>query len=169
MNQTAGRPSGWDRWPTSARARAGIALPFLIIGIAGVVAGGLVAAITATAPTEQASWAAAYLVLVAGVAQAALGVGQAVLARRQPPARLLVGELASWNLGNAAVIVGTVAGVTPITDAGGALLVLALALFLAATRRPRGPGWIVALYRTLIVVVLVSIPVGLALAELSPR
>lgn len=54
-----------------ARARANTALPFLAIGTACVIAGGFVAAVTAHAPAEHASWAAAYLVLVAGVAQMA--------------------------------------------------------------------------------------------------
>ena len=40
-------------------------LPFGIAGVACIVAGGLVAAVTAPAATEHASWAAAYLVLVA--------------------------------------------------------------------------------------------------------
>lgn len=149
---------------TSTRART--ALPFLAVGTACVIAGGFVAAVSAHAPTEHASWAAAYLVLVAGVAQVALGTGQALLARRGPSACLVVGELLAWNLGNAAVIAGTVSGVLPVTDAGGALLVVALAMLLAATRRPRRVGWPLALYRTLIATVVVSIPVGLVLAEL---
>ena len=104
--------------------------------------------------------------LIAGVAQVALGAGQALLARHRPSARLVVGELVTWNLGNAAVIGGTVSGVVPVTDLGGALLVVALALLLASTRGPRRAGWPLAGYRTLIVIVLVSIPVGLVLAEL---
>lgn len=145
------------------------ALPFLVIGTACVIAGGFVAAVTAHAPTEHASWAAAYLVLVGGVAQVALGAGQTLLARHRPSARLVVVELLTWNLGNAAVVAGTVSGVAPVNDVGGALLVVALALLLASTRGPRQAGWPLALYRTLIVIVLVSIPVGLLLAELRPR
>jgi hypothetical protein len=162
------RDSGRNGWPASARARAYTALPFLAIGTACVIAGGFVAAITAHAPTEHASWVAAYLVLVAGVAQVALGAGQALLARRRPSARLVVGELVTWNLGNAAVIVGTVAGVTVVVDVGGAALVVALVLLLAATTGRRRTGWPLWVFRGLIVVVLVSIPVGLVLAELRP-
>lgn len=145
------------------------ALPFVAIGTACVVAGGFVAAVTAHAPTEHTSWAAAYLVLVAGVAQVALGAGQTLLARHRPSARLVVGELLTWNLGNAAVVTGTVSGVVPVTGGGGGLLVVALALLLASTRGPRRTGWPLALYRTLIVIVVVSIPVGLLLAELRSR
>src|SRR5579875_3107512 len=99
--------------------------PFAAFGTACVIAGGLVAAATAPAPSGHGSWAAAYLVLVGGVAQVALGAGQALLAPRSPSRRLVAAEFAGWNAGNAAVLAGTLAGVTPLVDAGGALLVAA--------------------------------------------
>lgn len=147
---------------TTARPRP--ALPFAVVGTACVIAGGLVAAFTAPAPSEHASWAAAYLVLVAGVTQVALGVGQALLA--SPPRRTVVGEFAAWNAGNAAVLAGTLTGVLPVVYAGGVLLVVALALWTSGVRRP-GPrrGWGLRLYRLLVVLMLVSIPVGLFLAR----
>ena len=145
------------------------AAAFLVPGGACVIAGGLIAAITAHAPSEHATWAAAYLVLVAGAAQIGLGVGRAWLADRKPSPGRLVGELASWNFGNAAVIAGTVSGLTAVVDLGGALLVVALALLLAAVRDRRRSGWPLTLYRALIVLVLVSIPIGLTLAELRTR
>ena len=43
--------------------------------------GGCVAAASSVAPSETASWAAAYLVLVGGVAQVFLGLGQVLVAR----------------------------------------------------------------------------------------
>jgi len=46
-------------------SRSAAMLPFGIVGVVCVVAGGLVAAATAPAPTEHGGWAAAYLVLVA--------------------------------------------------------------------------------------------------------
>lgn len=162
------RDSGRNGWPAPARDRAHTALPFLAIGTGCVIAGGFVAAVTAHAPTEHTSWAAAYLVLVAGAAQVALGAGQALLARHRPSARLVVGELLAWNLGNAAVIAGTVAGVTAAVDVGGAALVVALMLMLAATTGRRRTGWPLWVFRGVVVVVLVSIPVGLVLAELRP-
>ena len=51
------------------------------------------------APSEHGSWLAAFLVLVAGVAQIALAVGQAMLAPRPPSSRTLVTELIAWNEG----------------------------------------------------------------------
>lgn len=145
--------------------RARTALPFLAIGGLCVIAGGFVAAVTAHAPSQKATWAAAFLVLVAGVAQILLGAGQAWLAEQRPSPRWLIGELTAWNIGNAAVIVGAVARVTPVTDLGGVLLVVALVLLLMAVRGSRRRGWLLALYRVLIAIVLVSIPVGLVLAE----
>src|SRR3546814_20131767 len=46
---------------------------------------------------EHGSWLAAYLVLVGGVAQIALGGGQAWLADRVPRARTTRTEAWSWN------------------------------------------------------------------------
>jgi hypothetical protein len=115
-------------------ARRPAALPFAAVGAACIVAGGLVAAVSAPAPSEHASWAAAYLVLVAGAARAALGVGQALLAPRVPSRRTIAVQFTAWNLGNGAVMAGTLAGITSLVDTGGALLV---ALLLLTKRRAR--------------------------------
>ncbi|HEU5002339.1 MAG TPA: hypothetical protein VFW71_06115 [Actinomycetota bacterium] len=52
------------------------------------------------------SWAAGYLVLVAGVAQVLLGLGQEYLAHPGIGATRRWAELGCWNLGNALVLVG---------------------------------------------------------------
>ena len=110
-----------------------------------------------------------YLVLVGGVAQVALGAGQALLAPRLPSRRLVAAEFAGWNAGNAAVLIGTLAGVAPLVDAGGALLVAALALLVHGTRGARGHrSWPLHAFRLLAAVLLVSIPVGLLLAGTGP-
>jgi hypothetical protein len=142
------------------------ALPFVVLGSACIVAGGLVSAVTAMAPSEHGSWAAAYLVLVAGVAQIGLGAAQAALAPRAPSRRLIAAEVALWNLGNAAVMAGTLAGRLWLVDVGGGVLVVALAAFGYAVRGAgqRG-GWLLAAFRLLVAVLLVSIPVGLWLAR----
>ena len=140
------------------------AAPFAAVGVACIVAGGVVAAATAHAPTEHALWAVAYLVLVGGVGQLALGTGQAWLAGAPPSTAVLAVEFAAWNVGNAAVITGTIAGLVWLTDLGGVLLVLALALLLTGTAGAR-PGWALRSYRILVALILVSIPVGLVLAR----
>lgn len=148
----------------TSRQRAG--LPFALVGSVCVVAGGLLAAAVAHAPSEHAVWATAYLVLVGGVAQIAVGAGHQYLHTRPPSRPVAAGELAGWNVGNAAVIAGTVAGITAITDFGGALLVGALVLLLAGTRGGRA-GWWLRCYRILLAIVLVSIPIGLVIGLVS--
>jgi len=141
---------------------------FAWIGGASIVAGGLVAAVTGPLSLERGSWLAAYLVLVSGVAQLALGTGQARLSTAPSGRRIVLAELVSFNLGNAAVIAGTLAGMPIILDAGGLLLVIALACFIAAVRGSRsGPRWPLWVYRALIAILLVSIPVGLVIARLK--
>jgi hypothetical protein len=140
--------------------------PSFLIGTGCVVAGGIVAAIAAANPSENGIWASAYLVLVGGVAQIALGLGQSWLAARPPAPVAVAAEVAIYNLGNAAVIGGTLADRTWLVDVGGVLLVVALAMYLWATRRARG-GWVLLAYRLLVALVLVSIPVGLVLVRLG--
>jgi hypothetical protein len=154
-------------------ARKFAAVPFGVLGTGCVVAGGLVAAATAPAPSTLASWAAAYLVLVAGVAQVALGLGQAVLAPHAPSRRRVTLQAGAWNAGNAAVLAGTLTGVPPVVDAGGALLVLGLAALAGAVRGDvrlpeRSRRWPWYGFRLLVLVLLVSIPVGLVLARIGP-
>jgi hypothetical protein len=145
------------------------ALPFVGIGTACVVAGGMVAAITARNPTESGTWAAAYLVLVAGVAQIALGVGQALLVAEVPRPRLVIAELILWNCANTGVLAGSLLGVEPLIDAGGGLLVAVLALFAHRARGAHGRArWLLFAYRLLVVALLVSVPIGLLLARAGP-
>ncbi|TAL95934.1 MAG: hypothetical protein EPN69_05000 [Rhodanobacter sp.] len=58
--------------------RISSALPFLVVCALAIVGGGALAAAMAHAPSRKLMWAVAYLVLVVGVTQAALGVGQAL-------------------------------------------------------------------------------------------
>ena len=130
-----------------------------------IVAGGLVAAVTGPTDFDKGSWLAAYLVLVAGVALVVLGVGQAVFARQPPAPPVIAYELGLWLLSAAAVIVGTLAGAVMITIIGGLLLLGVLVLFVASVRDPSGIGGrLVWLYRAMIAILVVSIPVGLVLA-----
>lgn len=165
---TSSPPQSTVRAPDLAR---GPLLPFLVIGTACVIAGGLVSAATAPNPSEHGSWAAAYLVLVAGVAQVGLGVGQAMFGGRTAE-RMVLAEIAGWNLGNAAVLAGTLAGVEAIVDVGGAALLVVLVLLLrgvltsSATPSDRG-RWLLHGYRALLVLLIVSIPVGLVLERVQ--
>ncbi|HEX6405181.1 MAG TPA: hypothetical protein VF003_18810 [Pseudonocardiaceae bacterium] len=146
-------------------------LPFAVIGVLCVIAGGLLAAATAPRAGEHTTWAAAYLVLVGDVAQVGLGFGQAMFtARTSTP--VLAGQVGGWNLGNAAVLAGTLLGITALVDLGGALLVVTLGLLArglspAGVRPVRGAGrWFLYGYRVLVLILFVSIPVGLVLAQI---
>jgi hypothetical protein len=156
-------------WPSTA-ARAKL-VPFVVPGLLGVVAGGLLAAVTARAPTEHCTWAVAYLVLVWGVAQVGLGVGQG-LCTNQLSTALVVVQVTGWNLGCAAVVVGTWRGVPAVADVGAVLLAVTLILLAggltggAARRRVGVPGWFRLGYGLLIAALVLSIPVGLVLLRL---
>ena len=144
------------------------------IGVCSVVLGGLVAAVTGPLDLAHGSWLAAYLVLVGGVAQCAMGQArfrrpQVILPRRS------WAQIGCWNVGNAVVIGGTLAGEPLAVDVGSALLVIALAIAFHAARPSAeatgsAAGEMSALvghaYRVLLLVLAVSIPVGVALAHL---
>ncbi|MPV38675.1 hypothetical protein GB881_16790 [Georgenia subflava] len=139
---------------------------FVLVGSMAVIAGGLVAAVTGPASLADGSWAAAYLVLVAGVGQVALGVGQAVLAAVVPSGRRRGWELLLYNVANTAVLLGTVIDTVPLVMAGGVILLVALLLFLSGVRRTHAHRWQLVGYRMLLSLLAASIPVGLVLAVL---
>lgn len=143
------------------------AMAFGAAALLCIVAGGLVAAVTSPLHLEHGSWAAAYLVLVGGVAQGALGVSQYFLAPRRFSGWKIVAELIAWNGASAAVIGGTLIANPWVVDAGGVLLMVSLALMFATVRGPASmAGWALWGYRALVVVVGLSIPIGLVLAHL---
>lgn len=124
------------------------------------------AAVTGPLRLDHGSWLAAYAVLVAGVTQYVFGVVQGVLAVRRPSSRVVVAELVAWNAGAVGVIGGTLARLPLIVDVSGLLLGLGLGLIIHAVRGTGGPAWARWTYRILLVVILVSILVGLVLAQL---
>ncbi|WP_441190891.1 hypothetical protein [Ornithinimicrobium panacihumi] len=139
----------------------------MLIGLACIVAGGLVAAITGPTGFADGSWMAAYLVLVAGVSQVGLGAGQALLPRRPPTRARTTWQLLTWNTGNLAVITGTLTGFPVLVTVGGLGLFLALVMFLHAVRQA-GTARVrsLAAYRLLVALLAISIPVGLFLSFL---
>ncbi|WP_101600536.1 hypothetical protein [Brevibacterium sp. Mu109] len=132
--------------------------------------GGLVAAVTEPLDLAHGSWIAAYLVLVGGVAQCAMGY-----ARTRRPCLTGWwgwGQVGAWNLGNVLVIAGTLASEPPVVDVGSALLVAALVIALQATRPATGRTatgsvtWIEWVHRILLLILAVSILVGILLSYL---
>ncbi|MGH3208313.1 MAG: hypothetical protein ACRDNO_11175 [Trebonia sp.] len=141
--------------------------PFVLVGSACVIGGGLVSAAMAPAASYHSSWAVAYIVLVAGVAQAAIGLGQGTLTDGDVPRRVVRAQLAGWNLGNAAVVTGTLLEVAPVLYVGCALLVMALALILYAIRHAPSSRTLVAT-RFIIALILFSMSIGIVLQALHP-
>jgi hypothetical protein len=139
---------------------------FVVVGVGSVMAGGLTAAASRPTGFGHGSWLAAYLVLVGGVAQIALGAGQAVLAAQPPSTNRVMVELAAWNAGLLGVVLGTLGPAVAVTMAGGLATSGALVSFLGGVRRSGVvvPVRVLHLYRTLAAFVLVSTPVGLAMA-----
>jgi hypothetical protein len=137
-------------------------------GAAAVLAGGGLSAALASRASYLTSWATAYLVLVVGVVQIALGFGVDHLTERQPSTRPLMVAFLLFNLGNAATIGGTVAkhtsgGNTHLVDLGGILIGVAMLLFTYLVRRAARTKWLLA-YRVLVALVLFSSVIGLFLA-----
>lgn len=108
----------------------------------------------------------AYLVLIVGVAQIMFGAGQAWLSTRRPRASWLTSEWIVFNLGNALVIAGTLAGNFVLVFAGTVLFAAGIALFLLLTRGATHRGWLIG-YRILLGLIFLSSLVGLALSAAS--
>lgn len=144
----------------------------IVAGVCSVVLGGLVAAVTGPLELGRGSWIAAYLVLVGGVAQCAMGQARAWHPEEARPHGWTWTQFSCWNVGNAAVIGGTVVGQPIVVDLGSALLVIAVAIALHAERRVTGPTargaspLLLWAYRIVLLVLAVSIPVGMVLSHL---
>jgi hypothetical protein len=153
-------------WLLRVHARWPQARLWGLAGTAAVLLGGCVAAASAPAHSELGAWAGAYLVLVGGMAQVGIGIGQVVLAR-EPHSRV-VGEaqVLLWNGGTVVVIAGTAAGAPAVGDVGGLMLVVVLVLSVRAVRNAvGGAAW---LHRALLAVLAVGVVVGQVLARVHP-
>ena len=159
------RPTGPGYGLTSRPARV-----LVVAGACCVVLGGVVAAVTGPLELDKGSWLAAYLVLVCGVAQYAIGQAWARPAEQLDPRVLGWTQVASWNLGNAAVIGGTLTDIPLLVDIGALLLVIGLGIALRPVHSTAGQDSMSRLasraYRGLLLLLLVSIPVGVGLAHL---
>jgi hypothetical protein len=157
---TAPAPPGEDDRPRRTPQAA------YALGVCLVVAGGLVAAASGPLDLAHGSWLAAYLVLVCGVAQALMSAAQRAFSPEPVAARVWVVQVICWNVGNALVIVGVLMDAALVVDAGAVPLVVTLGLAVRAVwpppRRPALAAWG---YLAVLVVLIVSIPVGLVLTH----
>lgn len=141
---------------------------FVTLGVLAILAGGFLSAFSAKKPSRLVSWASAYLVLIVGLAQAAIGmILYAVVS--DPVVYLVVIGFVAYNIGSAAVVTGTFLKKREekyrrLVDVGGGLLVVSM-LSLAMLVQKAVLSWqLVALY-IIIVVILVTMPVGLVLSR----
>lgn len=146
----------------------GAAQAFVVIGTAAIVAGGLISALTARTTVYHSAWVVAYLVLIVGVSQVALGLGQWRLASSPLGARSAIGLLVLFNLGNAGVILGSLTATTIWVDLGSALLIAAL-IFFGWTVRSGSRTFVWWLYWAFVVMLAVSVVVGLVFAHTGAR
>jgi len=145
------------------------------VGVSSVVLGGLVAAVSGPLDLAHGSWLAAYLVLVCGVAQAAMGQPRFRRAEVMQPRRGWV-QIGGWNVGNAMVIGGTLTALPPVVDLGSVALIIALAIAFHAARSAsdasacspagRASRLLDRAYRALLLVLACSLPAGILLSHL---
>lgn len=142
----------------------------MIIGGVFVLLGGAVAAVTSPLGIEKGSWLAAYLVLVGGVPVYLVGQFIAHWSAGRGGWALLIG----WNLGNAAVIVGSLLSLPLLVDVGGIVLLIPLVYLLCIalqrkiTVEDSSRAAVIARWLLIaaLVIMIFSIPVGLLLAHL---
>lgn len=143
------------------------ALPFLVLGVLAILAGGGVAAAARPAGWDQGSWAAAYLVLPAGLGSWVGGLALGFLPRPVDGERVEVNApllLLTWILGNAGVLVGNLVDQPIVLVVGSLVLLFVLLDSVWVLRRARAAGpWFTA-YTLGVVLLVVSVPIGLALA-----
>jgi hypothetical protein len=145
-----------QRWRSSA--------PLLAAGGAAIIVGGLAAAVTGPTDWVHGSWVAAFLVLVGGVAQIGIAIAQVHLARAAPTEGFIAGESVLWNSSCLMIVTGTLLSAPVVVTIGSGLMVAALAMSMIAVRASHGSRLLVTSYRSLVVVLLTSIPIGTALA-----
>ncbi|HEX7368228.1 MAG TPA: hypothetical protein VF261_01060 [Candidatus Saccharimonadales bacterium] len=144
-----------------------MAAVFILISVAAMVAGGCVMAFSARTPSWEKAWASAYLVLIAGLAL--LGFVSAWHALAQPGFGLALAAFVLYNLGNACVLLGTICKASLkthslVVNAGGAALAAAMILLLLAIRHTPA-SWTLTGCITLVIVILVSMPIGLFMSS----
>jgi peptidoglycan/LPS O-acetylase OafA/YrhL len=140
---------------------------FNVVGFLAVAVGGLLAAFSARRPSRLMLWLVAYLVLIEGLVQIGLAAGWRQL--DMPGSWPTLAAFLIYNLGNAAVIAGrALKGRTQqaptLVNLGDALLAAAM-LLLAWSVRHAQASWTLAWFLALVLVILISMPIGLLLSS----
>ena len=102
--------------------------------------------------------------LVGGVAQIGIAIGRAQLAHAAPTVTFVAGESGLWNSSCLMIVAGTLLSAPVVVTIGSGLMVTALAMSMIAVRGSHSSRLLVTSYRSLLIVLLASIPIGTALA-----
>ena len=109
---------------------------FFAAGLCFMLAAAAAAIAYVLSGREWVHWLALHLLLLGGISQLVLGAGQfftcAFLATDPPPRRLIWAQFGAWNMGVILVAIGVPSAITALTDVGGALIAIGIALFAAA-------------------------------------
>lgn len=141
------------------------------IGALSIMTGGLLSAFTAKKPLRKNMWLSAYLVLVEGCMQVGLAQGLATLNLHAD--NLNVAAFVFLNLGNAAVMFGTMSKDNTrwwrsLVRSGGALLVISMASLLLGVRS-LSLSWTLIWVVLLVGTTLVSMTIGLLISARSRK
>lgn len=149
------------------RASDGSLIWCLGCSAAWIAGGGIAAAVNSASAFQHGSWLAAYLVLVGGMSQLALGAGLLLLHAPPSPARVAYVRLGLWNLGTVLVPAGVLLDAAGLVSAGSFVLLGALLLFCSGTLR--APSRVRALMYYVVALALAgSVLVGSALGDAVP-
>lgn len=143
-------------------------LLFNVLGYGAIIAGGLLAAFSASNPTKLTAWASAYLVLVVGLLQIGFSYSLKHLLQKSAQ-KNIVWAFVIYNLGNAGVLLGTAlkndsSHVSWLINAGGILLTVAMLIFIYIARVGKR-SWQLTLFYVMTIIILISVPIGLILAR----
>ncbi|MEO7350129.1 MAG: hypothetical protein ABIW32_09790 [Terrimesophilobacter sp.] len=141
------------------------AFPFLAVGVSAIILGGLFSAATARLASYHSAWFVAYLVLVVGVAQVGLGLGQGRLATKPLTVAVLFAELLLFNIGNAGVVLGSLTAEPLWVNIGSAILLVSLTIFAWMVWPARRRGALLWGFWALLLLLFVSVFVGLFFAN----
>lgn len=139
---------------------------FSAASVLAIAAGGLLAAFSARKPDKLKIWMSAYLVLIVGLVQ--LGLVTAWQATGATDFRLALAAFVMYNLGNGCVLLGTMyktgfRNYSLVVNFGGLALAAAMVLLLVSVRDLQA-SWTLAGFIALVLVILVSMPIGLVMS-----
>lgn len=139
--------------------------PFKVCAWTAIVVAGGIAAASAHAPQRHIIWLVAYLVLIVGAAQYALGHGQLVLSDKKPALSTIWAQWAALNLGQLGIITGTLMSRFGLVAAASLIYMLTVAWFGWRVRHAERSLLLLA-WRAMVIVLLAAALVGLALSAI---